>query len=205
MEDLFGGECDMFNAAATAENDEDQPADSRTLLQRVQGGTSCMCCTDVPIATAAVISCSLVDAASSSESPHDGQPGNVEDSSESESVASDHADSVDSSSSNSSCDDDDDDDILSTQAPPQIGLRYSSGDLETPPVELRGMFGAAHRQSAPAAMQHGCGEVDDSRLPSVSAVTGGDNDPSTGAASGVPNADVNAAQSHATRVAARDV
>ena len=78
MEDLFGGECDMFNAAATAENDEDQPADSRTLLQRVQGGTSCMCCTDVPIATAAVISCSLVDAASSSETPHDEQPGNEE-------------------------------------------------------------------------------------------------------------------------------
>ena len=58
------------------------------------------------------------------------------------------------------------------------------------------MLGAAQRQSAPAAMQRGRGEVDDSRLPSVSAVTGGDNDPSTGAASDGPNADVNAAQSH---------
>ena len=67
------------------------------------------------------------------------------------------------------------------------------------------MLGAAQRQSAPAAMQRGRGEVDDSRLPSVSAVTGGDNDPSTGAASGGPNADVNAAQSQANRAAARDV
>ena len=66
------------------------------------------------------------------------------------------------------------------------------------------MFGAAQRQSAPAAMQRGCGEVDDNRLPSVFAVIG-DNDPSTGAASDGPNADVNTAQSHATRVAARDV
>ena len=66
------------------------------------------------------------------------------------------------------------------------------------------MFGAAQRQSAPAAMQRGCGEVDDNRLPSVSAVIG-DNNPSTGAASDGPNADVNTAQSHATRVAARDV
>ena len=128
MEELFGGECNMFNPAAAEESDEDQTADSQTLLQRVHGGTSCMCCTDVPIATAAVISCSLVDAASSSETPDDGQPGNVEDSSESESVASDHADSVDSSSSSSSSDDEDDDDIFNTQAPPQIGLRYSSGD-----------------------------------------------------------------------------
>ena len=40
---------------------------------------------------------------------------------------------------------------------------------------------------------------------SVAAVTAGDNNPSTGAASNGPNANVNAAQSHATRVAARDV
>ena len=36
MEDLFGGECNMFNPAATEDNDEDQPAGSHTLLQRAQ-------------------------------------------------------------------------------------------------------------------------------------------------------------------------
>ena len=201
MEDLFGGECNMFNPAATEDNDEDQPAGSQTLLQRAHGGTSCMCCSDVPIATAAVISCSLVDAAGISETPHDEQPGNEEGSCVRSSVAPDHADS-DSSSSSSS---DDDEDIFSTNAQRQIRLRRSCGDVDTPPVELQGMFGAAQRQSAPAAMQRGRGEVDDSRLPSVSAVTGGDNDPSTSAALDGPNAAVNAAQSYAARVAARDV
>ena len=36
MEDLFGGERNMFNPAATEDNDEDQPAGSQTLLQRAQ-------------------------------------------------------------------------------------------------------------------------------------------------------------------------
>ena len=204
MEDLFGGERNMFNPAATKDSDEDQPAGSQTLLQRAQGGTSCMCCSDGPLATSLLANSRGVSTAASGPTPDDEQPGNEEGSCVRSSAAPDRADSdINSSSSSSS---DDDEDIFSTNAQPQIRLRRSCGDVETPPVELQGMLGAAHqRQSAPAAMQRGRGEVDDSRLPSVSAVTGGDNDPSTGAASGGPNADVNAAQSQAKRAAARDV
>ena len=40
MEDLFGGECNMFNPAATKDSDEDQPAGSQTLLQRAHAAVS---------------------------------------------------------------------------------------------------------------------------------------------------------------------
>ena len=203
MEDLFGGECNMFNPAATEENDEDQPAGSQTLLQRAHGGTSCMCCSGGPLATSLLANSTDVSAAASGSIPDDEQPGNEEGSCVRSSVAPDHADSDSSTSSSSSSSDDED--ILSNNAQRQIRLRRSCGDVDTPPLELQGLFGAAQRQSAPAAMQRGRGEVDDSRLSSVSAVTGGDNNPSTVAASDGPNANVNAAQSHANRAAARDV
>ena len=175
MEDLFGGERNMFNPAATEDSDEDQPAGSQTLLQRAQGGTSCMCCSDGPLATSLLANSRGVSTAASDPTPEDEQPGNEEGSCVRSSAAPDRADSdINSSSSSSS---DDDEDIFSTNAQPQIRLRRSCGDVETPPVELQGMLGAAHqRQSAPAAMQRGRGEVDDSRLPSVSAATGSDND-----------------------------
>ena len=203
MEDLFGGECNMFNPAATEENDEDQPAGSQTLLQRAHGGTSCMCCSGGPLATSLLANSTDVSAAASGSTPDDEQPGNEEGSCVRSSVAPDHADSDSSTSSSSSSSDDED--IFSNNAQRQIRLRRSCGDVDTPPLELQGLFGAAQRQSAPAAMQRGRGEVDDSRLSSVSAVTGGDNNPSTIAASDGPNANVNAAQSHANRAAARDV
>ena len=203
MEDLFGGDCNMFNPAATEYNDEDQPIGSQTLLQRAHGGTSCICCSGGPIGTSLLANNTDVPVAADNPTPDDEQPGNEEGSCVRTSVAPDHADS-DSSSSSSSSSSDDDDDIFSTNAQRRIRLRRSCGDVDTPPLELQGMFGAAQRQSAPAAMQRGCGEVDDNRLPSVFAVIG-DNDPSTGAALDGPNADVNTAQSHATRVAARDV
>ena len=194
----------MFNPAATEENDEDQPAGSQTLLQRAHGGTSCMCCSGGPLATSLLANSTDVSAAASGSTPDDEQPGNEEGSCVRSSVAPDHADS-DSSTSSSSSSSSDDEDILSNNAQRQIRLRHSCGDVDTPPLELQGLFGAAQRQSAPAAMQRGRGEVDDSRLSSVSAVTGGDNNPSTVAASDGPNANVNAAQSHANRAAARDV
>ena len=50
MEELFGGDCNMFNFGATAESDEDQTAGSENLLPRGHGGTNCNCCSDVPIA-----------------------------------------------------------------------------------------------------------------------------------------------------------
>ena len=179
----------MFNPAATEDSDEDQPAGSQTLLQRAHSGTSCMCCSGGPLATSLLANSRGVSAAASDPTPDDEQPGNEEGSCVRSSVAPDRADSDSSSSSSSSSDDDDD--IFSTNAQRQIRLRRSCGDVETPPVELQGMFGAAQRQSAPAAMQRGRGEVDDSRLSSVSAVTGGDNNPSTAATSQGDNAHVN--------------
>ena len=78
MEDLFGGECNMFNPAATEENDEDQPAGNQTLLQRAHGGTSCMCCSGGPLATSLLANSTDVSAAASGSTPDDEQPGNEE-------------------------------------------------------------------------------------------------------------------------------
>ena len=163
MEDLFGGECNMFNPAATEDNDEDQPADSQILLQRAHDGTSCMCCSDGPLATSLLANSTDISDATDVPTPDDEQPGNEEGSCVLSSVAPDHADS-NSCSNSSSSSSDDDDDIFSTNAQRQIRLRHSYGDVDTPPLELQGMFVAAQRQSAPAAMQRGRGVDDDNRL-----------------------------------------
>ena len=118
MEDLFGGERNMFNPAATEDSDEDQPAGSQTLLQRAQGGTSCMCCSGGPLATSLLANSTDVSAVVDDPTRDDEQPGNEEGSCVRSSVAPDRADSdINSSSSSSS---DDDEDIFSTNAPRQI-------------------------------------------------------------------------------------
>ena len=78
MEDLFGGDCNMFNPAATEYNDEDQPAGSQTLLQRAHGGTSCICCSGGPIGTSLLANNTDVPVAVDNPTLDDEQPSNEE-------------------------------------------------------------------------------------------------------------------------------
>ena len=80
MEELFGGDCNMFNVGATGQSDEDQAAGSENLLPRGHGGTNCNCCSDVPIAIVHLAeSMDMPTVSGSSQAPDDERPSNLDD------------------------------------------------------------------------------------------------------------------------------
>ena len=91
MEELFGGDCNMFNFGATAESDEDQTAGSENLLPRGHGGTNCNCCSDVPIAIVRLAeSMDMPTVSGSSQAPDDERPSNLDDCCVLSNATSDH-------------------------------------------------------------------------------------------------------------------